>query len=109
MTGPLNAQRAGQLGGDVFGQAAGPVHGWVRYWVSGVTSQQVIEVALDVGNSGGASEATAGFASSASARGATRQQLTAHLDGYSSPLRVNGRPLHPDHHAACAGPFLVRS
>ena len=31
MTGPLNAERAGQLGGALFSQAAGLLHGWVRY------------------------------------------------------------------------------
>src|ERR1700719_1374011 len=70
MTGPLNAQRAEQLGGAVSGQAAGLLHGWVRYWVSGVTRQQVIELAFDAGTSGGASEASAGFASTESSRGA---------------------------------------
>ena len=92
MTGPLNAQRAGQFGGAVFGQAAGLPHSWIRWWVSGVTGQQVIELAFDAGSSGGASAASAGFASTASARGATRQQLTAHLDRYSSSLRVDGSP-----------------
>jgi hypothetical protein len=52
----------------------------------------VIELVIDAGTSGGASEASTGFTSSVSARGATRQQLTADLDGYSSPLKVNGRP-----------------
>ena len=31
MTGPLNAQRAGQLAGTLFAHAAGLLHGWVRY------------------------------------------------------------------------------
>ena len=106
MTGPLNAQRAGQLGGAVFGQAAGLLHGWVHYWVSGVTGQQVIELALDAGTGGGASEASAAFASTVSARGATRQQLTAHLDGYSSSLRVNGSPYILITTPLARGPFL---
>src|SRR5580704_3036431 len=56
MTGPLTAQRAGRLGGTLFAQAAGLLNGWVRYWVSGQTGQQVVELAFDVGNSGGATE-----------------------------------------------------
>jgi hypothetical protein len=92
MTGPLNAQRAGQLGGTLAADAAGLLHGWVRYWVSGKTGQQVIELAVDAGNSGNARDASAGFASAASAQGATRQQLTASLAGYSAPLRVDGSP-----------------
>jgi len=106
MTGPLNAQRAGQLGGPGYAQAAGLLHGWVRYWVSGITRQQVVELAFDAGNSAGASEASAGFASSVSARGATRQQLTADLDGYSSPLQVNGRPYALITTPLTRGPFF---
>ena len=59
MTGPLNAQRAGQLGGALFGQAAGLVHGWVRYWVSGTTGQQVIELVIDAGTSAGVPQISA--------------------------------------------------
>ena len=106
MTGPLNAQRAGQLGGALLAQAAGLLHGWVRYWVSGITKQQVIELAFDAGNSGGASDASAGFASSVSARGATRQQLTADLAGYSSPLRVGGSPYVLITAPLARGPFF---
>jgi hypothetical protein len=107
MTGPLNAERAGQLGGALFSQAAGLLHGWVRYWVSGITSQQVIELAFDVGKSEGASEASAAFASSVSARGATRQQLTAQLAGYSAPLRVNGSPYTVITTPLARGPFFL--
>lgn len=106
MTGPLNAQRAGQLGGALFAQGAGLLHGWVRYWVSGITGQQVIELAVDAGNSGGASEASTGFASSVSARGAARQQLTADLAGYSSSLQVNGRPYALITTPLAQGPFF---
>jgi hypothetical protein len=106
MTGPLTAQRAGQLGGTLFAQAAGLLNGWVRYWVSGQTGQQVVELAFDVGNSGGATEASTSFASTVSARGATRQQLTAHLDGYSFPLRVDGSPYLMIATPLSRGPFF---
>jgi hypothetical protein len=106
MTGPLTAQRAGRLGGTLFAQAAGLLNGWVRYWVSGQTGQQVVELAFDVGNSGGATEASTSFASTVSARGATRQQLTAHLDGYSFPLRVDGSPYLMIATPLARGPFF---
>jgi hypothetical protein len=106
MTGPLNAQRAAQLGGALFAQAADLLHGWIRYWVSGLTGQQVIELAVDAGNHGNASEASASFASSVSARGATRQQLTDHLDGYSVPLRVDGTPYIMISTPLARGPFF---
>ena len=41
-----------------------------------------------------------------SARGATRQQLTAHLAGYSSPLRVDGSPFILITTPLARGPFL---
>ena len=103
---PARRIGAGQLSGALFAQAAGLVHGWVRYWVSGTTGQQVIELVIDAGTSGGASEASTGFASSVSARGATRQQLTADLDGYSSPFQVNGRPYALITTPLARGPFF---
>jgi hypothetical protein len=37
MTGSLDASRAEKLGGGLAAQAAGLVHGWVKWWVSGQT------------------------------------------------------------------------
>ena len=106
MTGPLDARRAAQLGGALTGQAAGLLHGWVHYWVSGQAGQQVIELAIDAGDSSGASEASASFASSVLARGAARQHLTAHLDGYSVPLQVGGSPYTMIAAPLARGPFF---
>ena len=106
MTGPLNAKRAGQLGGALSAQTAGLVHGWVRYWVSGITGQQVIEFVFNAGNRGGAGEASAAIASSMSARGTTHQQLTATSAGYTSLFGVDGRPYTLIATPLARGPFL---
>lgn len=106
MTGPLTAQRAAQLGGTTLSQAAGLLHGWVRYWVSGMTQQQVIEYAFDAGTGGGASDASNGFASSLSARGLPRQQLTANLAAYRTSLQVNGTPFTLLATPLARGPFF---
>jgi hypothetical protein len=106
MTGPMNAQRAEQLGGAPFAQVAGLLHGWVGYWVSGMTGQQVIEYVLDMGTSEGAREFSAGFASSMSARGVRRQLLTTHLVGYAASLQVNGNPYTMLITPLARGPFF---
>jgi hypothetical protein len=106
MTGPLNAQRAEQLGGTLFAQAADLLHGWVRYWVSGITGQQVIEYAFDAGTRAGASDAGAGFASSLAERGLTRQQLTPSLADYPTSLQVNGSPYTLLAAPLARGPFF---
>ena len=48
LTGPLNAQRARVLGGEVA-QVAALLHGWVRYWLSTLTGMQVVEESYDLG------------------------------------------------------------
>jgi len=89
MTGPLNAQRGRQLGGDV-GQVLALLHGWVRYWFSPQTGVQVIELAYDAGTSESARAAEQGFDSRGSARGLTERPIGAHLRGFRFALLADG-------------------
>ena len=58
------------------------------------------------GDSSGAGEASASFASSVLARGAARQHLTAGLDGYSVPIQVDGIPYTMIAAPLARGPLL---
>jgi hypothetical protein len=106
MTGPLDAGRAERLGGALAAEAAGLLHGWVRWWVSRRTGQQVIEMVLDAGTRGGASEASASYESSVLAQGAARQHIAAHLDGYTYPVPVGSTTYTAVGAPLARGPFL---
>lgn len=106
MTGPLDSARARQLGGTFAAQAAQLLHGWIRWWFSGQTRQQVIEEVWDAGTRGGASEASASSESSVLARGALRQQITAGLAGYTYATEIDNTRYTAVGTAIGRGPFL---
>lgn len=106
MTGPLDAGRAQQLGGALAAEGAGLLRGWVRYWVSGQTRQQVVELAFDAGTRGNASDASAGYESSVLARGATRQHIAAGLDEYTYPVQSGNTTYTAVSAPLAQGPFF---
>lgn len=90
LTGPLDAKRAQLLGLNL--SQLGIQTGWLRYWVSPPTGDQVMELAFDAGTRSDAQAAETRTVSSLRKQGLTRHPIAgpAHFTGFSTTADISG-------------------
>jgi hypothetical protein len=90
LTGPLDGKRAQLLGLNL--SQLGIQNGWLRYWVSPRTGDQVMELAFDAGTRSDAQAAEARTVSSLRKQGLARHPIAgpAHFTGFSATADIRG-------------------